>query len=104
MAVRNDDKIQLGEVHTKRFDVVLECRRIVSSVEEYALTVVFDESRKTPVLGDSFVIGERVIENRNAILGDGMRGNCKYKETAASAKSPRMTFIDSLPSKASKER
>src|SRR2546422_10110765 len=77
MAVRNDDKIQLGEIHAEGFDVMLECRCIVSGVEEYALTVMFDESRKAPVFRDRLVVGKRVIENRNAILGDGIPGNCK---------------------------
>jgi hypothetical protein len=68
MAVRNDNKIQLREIDAKGFDVVLERRRIVSGVKQYALAIVFDEGGKAPVFGDSFVIGKRVIEDRNAIL------------------------------------
>src|SRR5437899_9494240 len=82
MAVRYNNKIQLGEVHAKSFDVMLECRRIVSSVEEDALAVMLEESRKAPVFGDRFVIGKRVIENRNAILGgDSIAGNCKQDKS-----------------------
>src|SRR2546427_11642904 len=89
MAMRNDDKIQLGEIHAKGFDVVLECRRIVSRVEEDALAVVLDEGRKAPVFRDRFVVGKRVIENRDAILGFSMPRNCKqeksYREREESA-------------------
>src|SRR6266478_1095393 len=77
MAMRNDDKIQLGEVHAKSFDVVLECSCVVPGVEKDALAVVLDEGGKAPVFRDRFVVGKRVIENRNAILGDGIPGNCK---------------------------
>jgi hypothetical protein len=56
-AVRNDDKIQVGEIYAEGFDIVLEDRCIVSSVEEYAPAVMPDQGGKTPVLCDNFVIG-----------------------------------------------
>ena len=89
MAVRNHNKIQLGEVHAKSFDVVLECSCVVPGVEKDALAVVLDEGGKAPVFRDRFVVGKRVIENRDAILGFSMPRNCKqeksYREREESA-------------------
>src|SRR5258708_2016196 len=99
MTVRNDDKIQLGEIHAEGFDVILECRRIVAGVEEYALTVMFDESRKAPVLRDSLVVGKRVVENRNAILGSGVRGNDKQEKSCGERKESANDFHRKPPRK-----
>jgi len=64
----NNDKVEFGKINVEGLDVVLEDFRIVAGVEEYALAIVFNESGKAPVFGDSFVIGKRVIKDRDAIL------------------------------------
>src|SRR5438552_17796576 len=79
MAVGYNNKIQLGEVHAKSLDVVLEGRCVVPGVEEDVLAVMFDEGGKPPVFRDSFIVGKRVIENRNAIFCDGIPVNDEMK-------------------------
>src|SRR5690348_16364935 len=64
----DDNKIQLGQIYAQGFDVVLEGCRIVASVKQYALPLVLDESRESPVLRDVFGIREGIVEDGDAVL------------------------------------
>ena len=61
MAVGNDNKIQLGEVHAQGFDIVLECRRIVPGIKKNVFAAVFHQRGETPILGHIFGVGKSVI-------------------------------------------
>ncbi len=81
VTVRNNGEVDLGKVNVEGLDVVLENFRVVASVEEDALAVVLDEGGKAPVFRERFVVGKRVIQNRNAILGFSMPRNCKQEKS-----------------------
>src|SRR5258708_38216846 len=80
VTMRDNNKVEFGEINVEGLDVVLEDFGIVAGVEEDALAVMFDESREAPVSRDSFVIGKRVVENCHAILGKSMPGKHKRKK------------------------
>jgi len=70
VTVRNDGEVNLCK-STLRALTLCSRFRVVAGVEQDALAVVLDEGRKAPVSGEA-LYGKRVVENRDAILGNSM--------------------------------
>jgi len=66
VTMRDNSKVEFGEVNVEGFDVVLEDFGVVPGVEEDALAVVLDEGGESPVASKSRIGAEGVVENSDA--------------------------------------
>ena len=67
--MRDHHKIQFRQVYAQRLHVVFENRGIIARVEQDSLSVVLHKSGKSPILRQVLRFSERIVEDRDFVLG-----------------------------------
>src|SRR5262249_16855111 len=68
MAMRDHDRVELGQIDVELIDVVLENLGVVSAVEQNAPTVVLDQCGESPVHCQCRGWTESVVEERDPLF------------------------------------
>src|SRR5271168_4962331 len=83
MTVRNNDKVELGEIDVQGLDVAREDFGIVAGVKEDAFAIVLDERGEAPVAGELRIIAKRIVKDGDAV---GSVSSAREKQEAKNAR------------------
>jgi len=83
MAVGDDRIIQRSQIEPGSLKVLFEYRFVVPRIEQDFLAFIFDQRGKTPVLVESRIISESVVEDGDAVAAcTGFNGPGRGNEAA----------------------